>query len=60
MSGETGHLREGGIAPQDNVVLRVSVSADYLIGAARPGQVAHLRGEREREREQIKLDRCQM
>ena len=53
VASEAGHLSEGGVAPQDDLVLGVAVCANYFVSAARPSQVTHLgkQGERERERE---------
>ena len=47
VTGKTGHLREGGVTPQDDLVLRVSMCADNLVGAPRPRQVTHLKRGRE-------------
>ena len=43
MACEAGHLCEGGVAPQDDLVLGVAVCADDFVSTARPRQVAHLR-----------------
>ena len=42
MAGEASHLSEGGVAPQDDLVLGVAVSADDFISVVRPSQVTHL------------------
>ena len=49
MSCESSNLSEGRVAPDNDLVLRVTVSADHLVGTPRPGQVTHLETERERE-----------
>jgi hypothetical protein len=41
--GESSHLGERRVAPENDLVLRVTVSADHLVGTSRPGQVTHLR-----------------
>ncbi|KAG7149238.1 hypothetical protein HYQ46_001841 [Verticillium longisporum] len=38
----TGDLRHGGILPDHNLVLTVSMCGDNLVRVLRPGQVAHL------------------
>ena len=48
MSCESSNLSEGRVAPDNDLVLRVAVSADHPIGTPRPGQVTHLETERER------------
>ena len=48
MSCESSNLSEGRVAPDNDLVLRVTVSADHLVGTPRPGQVTHLETERER------------
>ena len=48
MPGESSHLGERRVAPENDLVLRVTVSADHLVGTSRPGQVTHLETERER------------
>ncbi len=43
VSGELGHLCEGWVSPDDDLVLGVAVGADQLVGTLGPRQVAHLR-----------------
>ena len=33
VSSESGHLGEGGVAPENDLVLGVAVSANYFVGA---------------------------
>lgn len=42
VSRELGHLREGGVAPDNDLVLGVAMSTDQLIRTLGPRQVAHL------------------
>ena len=51
VSCQLGHLSEGGIAPDDYLVLRVAMSTYQLIGTLGPCQVTHLEGGREGGRE---------
>ena len=42
MAGEFGDLCHGRVSPDDDLVLRVAVSAHQLIGTLGPGEVADL------------------
>ena len=46
VSSESGHLSQRRVAPDDDLVLGVAVSADQLVGTLGPRQVTHL-GEEE-------------
>ena len=42
MTSEFGHLHQRGVLPNENLILRVAMSADQFGGVFAPGQVAYL------------------